>query len=49
MSSREKERQSFMITAIGTHVLLNSSKTTQEEVVGRDINGSVIKNKVKAT
>ncbi|WP_260949329.1 hypothetical protein [Sphingobacterium faecium] len=42
MSSRAKERRSFMITAIGTPVLLNEIKHIQAEAVGRDIDGSVI-------
>ena len=38
-----------MITAIGTPVLLNEIKHIQAEAVGGDIDGSVIKNKVKAS
>ena len=38
-----------MITAIGTPVLLNEIKHIQVESVGGDIDGSVIKNKVKAS
>ena len=38
-----------MITAIGTPVLLNDIKHIQTEAVGGDIDGSVIKNKVKAS
>ena len=49
MRSRAKEHRSFMITAIGTPVLLNEIKHIQAEVVGGDIDGSVIKNKVKAS
>ena len=44
-----KGRQSFMITVIGTLVLLNEIKHIQAEAVGGDIDGSVIKNKVKAS
>ena len=44
-----KGRQSFMITIIGTPVLLNEIKHIQAEAVGGDIDGSVIKNKVKAS
>ena len=36
-----------MITAIDTPVLLNQIKHIQVESVGGDIDGSVIKNKVK--
>jgi len=39
----------FMITAIGTPVLLNEIKHIQAEAVDGDIDGSVIKNKVKAS
>ncbi|MEJ5148815.1 MULTISPECIES: hypothetical protein [Sphingobacterium] len=49
MNSRAKESQSLMITAIGTPVLLNEIKHIQVESVGGDIDGSVIKNKVKAS
>nr|WP_315402714.1 hypothetical protein [uncultured Sphingobacterium sp.] len=38
-----------MITAIGTPVLLNEIKHIQAEAVGGDIDGSVIKNKVKSS
>ena len=38
-----------MITAIGTPVLLNEIKHILAEAVGGDIDGSVIKNKVKAS
>lgn len=38
-----------MITAIGTPVLLNQIKHIHAEAVGGDIDGSVIKNKVKAS
>ncbi|MEJ5092885.1 heavy metal-binding domain-containing protein [Sphingobacterium faecium] len=44
-----KGTQMFMITAIGTPVLLNEIKHIQAEAVGEDIDGSVIKNKVKAS
>jgi hypothetical protein len=47
MSSQAKERRSFTIIAIDTPVLLNQIKPIQAEAVGRDIDGSVIKNKVK--
>ncbi|NJI72259.1 hypothetical protein HCX49_03485 [Sphingobacterium kitahiroshimense] len=46
MRSRAKELESFMITAIGTPVLLNEIKHIQAEAVGGDIDGSIIKNKV---
>jgi len=49
MRSRAKERRSFMITAIGTPVLLNEINHIQAEAVDGDIDGSVIKNKVKAS
>ncbi|WP_430981271.1 conjugal transfer protein MobC [Sphingobacterium faecium] len=39
----------FMITAIGTPVLLNEIKHIQAEAIGGDLDGSVIKNKVKAS
>jgi len=38
-----------MITAIGTPVLLNEIKHIQAEAIGGDLDGSVIKNKVKAS
>ena len=43
-----KGTQMFMITAIGTPVLLNEIKHIHTEEVVGDIDGSVIKNKVKA-
>jgi len=49
MRSRAREHRSFMITAIGTPVLLNEIQHIQAEAVGGDIDGSVIKNKVKAS
>ncbi|MGA6121753.1 hypothetical protein [Sphingobacterium anhuiense] len=49
MNSRARERQSFMITDIGTPVLLNEIQHKQAEAVRGDIDGSVIKNKVKAS
>lgn len=49
MSCRAKERRSFTITAIHTPVLLSQIKPIQAEAVGRDIDGSVIKNKLKAS
>ena len=49
MRSPAKEHRSFMITAIGTPVLPNQIKHIQAESVGADIDGSVIKNKVKAS
>ncbi|MBB2950696.1 hypothetical protein FHR29_001428 [Sphingobacterium sp. JUb56] len=49
MNSRAKEPQSFMITAIGRSGLLNEIQQIQSEEVGGDIDGSVIKNKVKVS
>ncbi|MGA6121729.1 hypothetical protein [Sphingobacterium anhuiense] len=49
MRSRARERRSFMITAIGTPVLLNEIKHIHAEAIGGDIDGFVIKNKVKAS
>ncbi|MCW2259215.1 MULTISPECIES: heavy metal-binding domain-containing protein [Sphingobacterium] len=49
MSPRAKEHGSFIVTAIGAPVLLNQIKHIQVESVDGDIDGSVIKNKVKAS
>ncbi|MBB2951249.1 MULTISPECIES: hypothetical protein [Sphingobacterium] len=49
MSSRASEHRSFMISAIGTPVLLNQVKHIQAEAVVGDIDGTVIKNNVKAS